>query len=43
MSQGLLFIGIDGGGTSTRACLTDGACNVIATGHGGPSSVDSAP
>ncbi len=33
------FIGIDGGGTSTEACVTDDQGKVLGTGRGGPSNV----
>lgn len=36
----MLVIGIDGGGTNTRACLMDGKGNVLGIGKAGPSSID---
>ncbi len=33
------FLGIDGGGTSTEACIIDENGNVISTGLGGPSNI----
>ena len=37
------FLGIDGGGTSTTACITDEAGEVVASGHGGPSNINYTP
>lgn len=34
------FIGVDGGGTSTRACLIDENKKILGIGKGGPSSID---
>lgn len=33
------FLGIDGGGTSTEACIIDEDGNVVSTGLGGPSNI----
>lgn len=38
-STGRYFAGIDGGGTSTEACVTDDQGKVLGTGRGGPSNV----
>ncbi len=37
------FLGIDGGGTSTTACITDDKGEVIGTGSGGPSNINYTP
>ncbi|MFN8491107.1 MAG: BadF/BadG/BcrA/BcrD ATPase family protein [Caldilineaceae bacterium] len=36
-----LFLGIDGGGTNTRAVICDENGQILAVGHGGPSGIDS--
>lgn len=35
-----LFLGVDGGGTSTEACVMDHNGNVLGTGRGGPSNIN---
>jgi len=35
-----LFLGVDGGGTSTEACVMDGAGNILGTGRGGPANIN---
>lgn len=38
-----LFLGVDGGGTSTKACIIDENVNVVSLGYGGPSNIYSTP
>lgn len=38
--QNLLFLGVDGGGTGTEACLTDAGNTVLGRGRGGPSNIN---
>lgn len=38
-SNAKLYIGIDGGGTGTTACVGDGCGQVFGTGRGGPSNI----
>ncbi|HHY44254.1 MAG TPA: hypothetical protein GX512_00895 [Firmicutes bacterium] len=35
-----LYLGVDGGGTSTEACVMDHRGNVLGTGRGGPSNIN---
>lgn len=37
------YIGIDGGGTNTRACIVDEEQRIIGLGTSGPSSIDTVP
>ena len=38
-----LFLGVDGGGTSTKACIIDNETNIVSCGHGGPSNIYFSP